>query len=110
MIGWSVGAHLFLVGMAVVSPRPSGRIDPSQVVSVDLVAIPAPASRAAAPPPKAAPPEPTPPPEVKPPPPEPPKPKEIVLPKNPERDPSKPKPKPKPVVKQPEPEPDKNLE
>jgi periplasmic protein TonB len=104
MVGGSVVAHFFMLGLAVVSPRfGSTQIDPSQVVSVDLVAMPAP-SRAAAPPkPSATPPPPA---AEKPPPPAPPKPKEVVLPKNPEREPSKPQPKPK----QPEPEPDKNLE
>jgi TonB family protein len=106
MVGWSVAAHFFLLGLAVVSPRfGSTHIDPSQVVSVDLVSMPGPPRTSAPPPPKAKV-EPAPAPAEKPPPPAPPKPKEVVLPKNPEREPSKPQPKPK----EPEPDPDKNLD
>jgi len=106
MVGWSVAAHFFLLGLAVVSPRiGSTRIEPDQVVAVDLVSMPGPPRAAAPPKPKIDEPPPAPPPE-QPPPPAPPKPKEIVLPKNPEKEPSKPKPKPKP----PEAEPEKDLD
>jgi len=103
-VGWSAGAHLAVLGLVVISPFSGTRIDPSQVIAVDLVSLPASAlapSQAPAPPaPKKA----APPPEEKAVPvqPEPPKPKEIVLPKNPEREPSKPKPKPKEATPQPE--------
>jgi outer membrane biosynthesis protein TonB len=103
MAAWSVGAHTFLLALALISPgfRSSSSLPPSDVISVDLVSL-APA-RALPPPPKSSA-KPAPPAE-KPPPPEPPKPKEVVLPKHAERDPVKPKP-----VAQPEPQPDKSLE
>jgi outer membrane biosynthesis protein TonB len=108
-VGWSAGAHLALLGVAVISPFSGTRIDPSQVIAVDLVSLPA---SALAPSPPAPAPKKASPPEAKPvpPEPEPPKPKEIVLPKNPEREPSKPKPKPKEVAPQPKPQPEKDLE
>ena len=110
-VGWSAGAHLAVVALAVISPFSGTRIDPSQVIAVDLVSMPASALPS---PPAPAPPKAASPPAEKPvpPPPEPPKPKEIVLPKNPEREPSKPKPEPKPkeVAPQPEPQPEKDLE
>lgn len=112
MVGWSAVAHLCLLGLAVVSPRSSSNFDATQVIAVDLVALPAPARMASQPPPKATK-EPSPPAEKPPPPP--PKPKQVVLPKNAERDPAKPKVEPKPAPKQevapePTPEPEKNLE
>jgi outer membrane biosynthesis protein TonB len=104
-VGWSAGAHLAMLGFAVISPFSGSHIDPSQVIAVDLVSLPA---SALAPSPPAPAPKKASPPEAKPvpPAPEPPKPKEIVLPKNPEREPSKPKPKPKEATPQPEPEKD----
>jgi outer membrane biosynthesis protein TonB len=109
-VGWSAGAHVAVFAFALISPSWGTRIDPSQVIAVDLVSMPA--SALPSPPAPAAPKAPSPPAEkaVPPPPPEPPKPKEIVIPKNPEREPSKPKPKPKEVTPQPKPQPEKDLE
>jgi periplasmic protein TonB len=107
MIAWSIAAHLFVVFGGAVMPHPSGRIDPSQVVSVDLVALPSPARASA--PPKPAAPKPQEVAAVKPPPPPPPKPKEVVIPEHPERDLAK-KPKPEPKKTEPAPEPEKSLE
>lgn len=107
MVSWSAVAHVCLLGLAVVSPRSSSNFDATQVIAVDLVSLPAPARAASRPPPKA-PGAPSVPAEKPPPP----KPKQVVLPKNAERDPSKPKPEPKPAPKEtpPEPAPEKDLD
>ncbi|HVN37241.1 MAG TPA: TonB C-terminal domain-containing protein [Myxococcota bacterium] len=108
-VSWSAGAHLAVLGIVVISPGFHSRFDASQVIAVDLVSLPAsalaPSVAPALPPPPSA--KPVPPAEkAPPPPPESPKPKEVVLPKNPEREPSKPKPAPKPQEVAPKPEKD----
>jgi len=104
-VRWSAGAHVAVLGIVMISPGTHSRFDASQVIAVDLVSLPASAlATSAAPPPPSA--KPVPPPEQAPVPPEPPKPKEVVLPKNPEREPSKPKPAPKPQEVAPKPEKD----
>jgi len=105
-VRWSAGAHVAVLGVVMISPGFHSRFDASQVIAVDLVSLPASAlaPSAAPPPPPSA--KPVPPAEEKPAPPEPPKPKEVVLPKNPEREPQKPKPEAKPKEVAPKPEKD----
>jgi TonB family protein len=106
-------AHLLLLALLVWTPRSSSQATLPGVVTVDLVAMAAPAAAAkpAAPapvrpaPPPPAPEQPKPAPEAPKPVPIPPK-AEVVLPKNPQREPEKPKPKAAPEPK-PEPEPPK---
>jgi colicin import membrane protein len=105
MVGWSAVAHVCALALALISPRSSSNFDVVPVVSVDLVALPAPARAASRPPPKAAAPPQAP--AEKPPPP---KPKQVVLPKNAEKDPVKAKPRPKEATPEPQPREEKELE
>jgi protein TonB len=104
-VGWSAGAHLAALGLVVISPHSSRRIDASQVIAVELVSLPS-SARSLPAPPRATPSAPV----EKAAPPPPPKPKEIVLPKHPQREPEKPKPEAKPKPVEPRREPEKDLD
>ena len=110
MVVGSALVHTGLLGLVFVSP--SFRVhEPPRVISVELIAPPAPAAPQARPMPAPAPPEAVP---APPPPPPPPKPKQIVLPEKPTApkppDKAKPKPREKEVFKEPPKKTEKDLD